>query len=560
MIRTLCCTALLLLSLPNTPKAKAAERPNVVVILADDMGFSDISSYGGEIPTPNLDALASDGLRFTQFYNSARCSPTRAALLTGLNPHQAGMGYLSGKREPQSRGTLGRLHERSVTIAEILQDAGYMTAMAGKWHLGNAPGSTPASRGFDRSLSAVAGGIYFADQQFRSDAGQPAERRFLLRDGQRVELDDPSLGPAGWYGTDLWTDWSIRYIDEARAQRKPFFLYLAHVAPHFPLMAPQADIERFVGTYREGWEKLRRDRYARQQAMGLLGPNKGLTDPLDTADDWDELSPEEQARFSRMMAVYAAAVWRLDQSVGRLVAHLKATGEFDNTLILFLSDNGGNAESGPRGRTGEAPWGGPSSNVWTGMNWAQLQNAPFRYFKHFTQEGGIATPLIAHWPEGMSPERAGALEPTPGHVIDVMPTVLAAAGAEYPEANNGAAVLPMEGINLLPLLRGEPVAREAPIFWEHEGNRAVRDGRWKAVKRLGYDWQLFDMDQDRTELTDLAAAQPDRVAAMARAWEAWAARTFVDPWTDDLRRTDWGGVLAAEARDAPPKRVKRRPR
>ena len=551
---------LLLVSISGGAKAEAAGRPNVVVILVDDMGFSDFSSYGGEIPTPHIDALAKNGLRFTQFYNSARCSPTRAALLTGLNPHQAGMGYLSGKREPQSRGTFGRLHERSVTMAQVLRDAGYHTAMAGKWHLGNAPGTTPVTRGFDRSLSAVAGGIYFADQQFRTDRGQPAERRHLLLDGKRVELDDPVLGPAGWYGTDLWTDWGIRFIEEARTEKKPFFLYLAHVAPHFPLMAPQADIDRFVGVYRDGWEKLRRARFARQQQMGLIGPNKGLTAPLATADDWDGLGAKEKARFDQMMAVYAATISRLDQSVGRLVAHLKSTGELDNTLILVLSDNGGSAESGPRGRTGREPWGGAGSNVWAGMNWAQLQNTPFRYFKHFTHEGGIATPLIAHWPEGIAAKRAGKLERTPAHVIDIMKTVVAATGASYPDRYDGHAILPMEGVSLMPLFKGASVARGTPIFWEHEGNRAVRDGRWKAVKRLGYPWQLFDMEADRTEMEDLAAAQPDRLRAMAAAWDVWAKRTYVDPWTDDERRTDWGGTLAAASEESASPKERRRER
>ena len=548
--RLVAAALLLILSVPEEAEAAASERPNVIVVLVDDMGFSDFSSYGGEIPTPNIDALAEDGIRFTQFYNSARCSPSRAALLTGLNPHQAGMGYLSGKQEPQSRGTFGRLHERSVTIAQVLHEAGYRTAMTGKWHLGNAPGTTAATRGFDRSLSAVAGGIYFADQQFHTAGGKPAERRHLLLDGKRVELDDPVLGPAGWYGTDLWTDWGIRFIEEARTQKKPFFLYLAHVAPHFPLMAPEADIDRFADVYRDGWEKLRRARYARQQQMGLIGPNKGLTEPLASADDWDHLSATEKARFGRMMAVYAAAISRVDQSVGRLVTYLKSTGQFDNTLILILSDNGGNAESGPRGRTGDQPWGGPTSNVWAGMNWAQLENTPFRYFKHFTQEGGIATPLIAHWPKGIAPERRGSFERTPGHLIDIMPTVLAATGASYPNQYDGHAILPMEGVSLAPLLEGRSVTRGKPIFWAHEGNRAIRDGRWKAVKRLGDPWQLFDMDTDRTEIEDLAATQPDRLRSMAAAWDAWAERTFVDPWTDDERRTDWGGTLDNEGRES----------
>lgn len=539
------------------PSDQAGARPNIVVILVDDMGFSDFGSYGSEIPTPNIDALAKGGLRFTQFYNNARCSPTRAALLTGLNPHQAGMGFLSGKRDPQSRGTFGRLHERSVTIAQVLHNAGYMTAMAGKWHLGNEPGSTPATRGFDRSLSAVAGGIYFPDQQFGGNPGEGGGRRFLLRDGKRIELDDPALGK-DWYGTDLWTDWGMRYVDEAREQKKPFFLYLAHVAPHFPLMAPQADVERFVGKYRAGWDKLRAARYARQQAMGLIGPNTGLGELSPDGDAWESLSEKEKARFDHIMAVYAATISRIDQSIGRLTAHLKATGQLDNTLILLMSDNGGNAESGPNGRTGQAPWGGPTSNTWVGMNWAGLQNTPFRAFKHFTHEGGIATPLIAHWPAGIAAARRGGLERTPGHVIDVMPTLVELAGASYPANLGGNAILPAEGMSLAPLFQGKQASRGKPIFWEHEGNRAVRDGRWKAVKRLGYPWQLFDMDADRTEKTDLAKAQPALLGKMAAAWDQWAERTFVDEWTEDTRRTDWGGKLADEANERSRGRGRRR--
>lgn len=531
---------------PRLQAGSREEAPNIVVILVDDMGFSDFGCYGGEIPTPNIDALAKGGLRFTQFYSNARCSPTRAALLTGLNPHQAGMGYLSGKRDPQSRGTFGRLHERSVTIAQLLRGAGYMTAMTGKWHLGNAPGTTPATRGFDRSLSAIAGGIYFPDQQFGKDGGEEGTR-FLLRDGARVELTDPSLGPKGWYGTDLWTDWGMRYIDEARERKKPFFLYLAHVAPHFPLMAPQDDIEQFVGKYRAGWSRLREERFRRQQEMGLIGRNTGLGQLSEAGDDWDALSEEEKVRFDRIMAVYAAAVARVDQSVGRLTAHLKATGQFDNTLILVMSDNGGNAESGPRGRTGAAPWGGPASAIWTGMNWAGLQNTPFRSFKHFTHEGGIATPLIAHWPAGIAANLRGGLERTTGHVIDIMPTLLDLTGTRYPAKFDGNAILPFEGTSLLPLFKGQTVTRNEPLFWAHEGNRAMRDGRWKAVKRLGYPWQLFDMDADRTERSDLAQTQSSRLAAMSAAWDRWAERTYVDEWTDDVRRTDWGAPIAASS-------------
>lgn len=515
--------------------ASAQKRPNIVIILADDMGFSDISSYGGEIPTPNIDRLAENGVRFTQFYNNARCSPTRAALLTGLNPHQAGMGYLSGTRNPESKGTFGRLHERAVTISELLSGGGYYTALAGKWHLGTTPGSTPWTRGFQRSLSASAGGIYFPNQQ--EEEGQ----KNLFIDGEKIDLNDPRLGK-NWYGTDLWTDWSIKFIEEARSQKKPFFMMVSHVAPHFPLMAPEADIDRFKGQYLRGWDELRQARFERQKKLDLIGPNLGLAKPEPTGSAWSSLNRKQKARFEQMMAIYAATVSRMDQSVGRLVAHLKSTGEFDNTIILFLSDNGGNAESGPNGRAkGPGALGGPDSRVFVGMNWAQLQNTPLRSFKHFTYEGGIATPMIVHWPKGLAKSAAGRLDRTPAHVIDVMPTLLELSGVAYPARFSDHDILPAEGVSLVPALRGQTIARKQPLYWEHEGNRAVRDGRWKAVMRFMGQWELYDLDRDRTETENLAKRHPERLQAMAADWQRWADRSFVDPWTETEPRMDWGG-------------------
>ncbi len=450
------------------------------------------------------------------------------------------MGYLSGLRLPQSRGTHGQLHPRAVTIPQVLREAGYFTAMAGKWHLGNTPGTTPVARGFDRSLSAIAGGIYYPKQAARSDAGT----RTLLVDGRPIRTDDPMLGK-DWYGTDLWTQWGMMFADEAQAKKKPLFLYLAHVAPHFPLMAPEADIARFRGKYMTGWDQLRRERYARQQAMGLIGPHKGLTPRPQSATEWDSLAPAQRERFDAMMAVYAAAVARVDKSVGDLVAHLRERKMLDNTLILILSDNGGNAEAGPRGRTGSAPWGGPQSNVFVGMNWAMLQNTPFRSFKHFTAEGGIATPLIAHWPRGIAANLRGTFNRTPGHVIDVMPSMVQLAGARYPTRFGDHAILPMEGASLVPAFAGGQIARRQPLFWEHEGNKAVRDGQWKAVQRLAGPWELYDMAADRTELRDLAKREPARLKAMVAAWDAWAARTYVDAWQETAARTDWGALIGS---------------
>lgn len=512
----------------------AASRPNIVIILMDDMGFSDIGSYGGEIPTPNLDALAANGLRFTQFYNSARCSPSRAALMTGLNPHQAGMGFLDNMVKPESRGTFGRLHRRAVTVAEALRPAGYLTGIAGKWHMGLPNGTTPWNRGFDHSLISSYGEVYYKDQP------EPIRRKLWL-DGKEISTGDPRLGTDYWYGVDLWTRWGLEFIDKARAQNKPFLFYLPHVAVHFPVMAPPEDIKRFRGEYMRDWLTLRRERYARQTRMGLIGANGGLPAPEDGAYDWDKLSKEERKRFDEMMAIYAAAITRVDRAVGDLVAHLKRTGQFENTLILFMSDNGGNAETGPDGIAKRPPLGAAQSDVFVGMNWAQMQNTPFRSFKHFTDEGGIATPLIAHWPAGIAPRLAGSLQRDPSHLIDIMPTVLEITGARYPKRMEGTAVLPFEGRSLAPAFAGRALARDKPLFWEHEGNRAVRMGRWKAVSTWREGWRLYDMAVDRTELVDLGKQHPERLADMTNRWDRWAARTFVDPWRGEKFRA-WGGL------------------
>lgn len=525
------------------PAKPQPTRPNVVLILLDDVGFSDIGAFGGEIPTPNIDALAKGGVSFTQFYNAARCSPSRASLLTGTYPHQAGMGHLEALRVDGSQGLHGRLDERVVTLAEVLGSAGYFTAMAGKWHLGMSRGVGPWQRGFQRSLASPTGGIYYPDQPQRSG-------RNLFLDGRQLPANSPEIGRGHWYSSDLFVDWNIRFLDQARGERKPFFLYLPFVAGHFPLMAPPEEIARFKGRYRRGWDPIRRERLERQKALGLLPGATALPPRLPNTYDWDKLSAEDQDRFDTLMAVYAATIARADQAIGRLVDRLRQTGELDNTLILFLSDNGGNAETGPDGRLeGRGPPGSARSTLFAGMNWATLQNTPFQYFKHHVHEGGIATPLIAHWPRGIAPRLRGSLVRTPGHVIDVMPTVVELSGATYPRTHAGQAIVPMEGRSMVPVFGGQPLNRATPLFWEHEGNRAVRDGRWKLVARFGQPWELYDMDRDRTELHDLAARQPARVRQMAAAWDGWAARSFVDPWRESFEpwlgkraRQNWGGT------------------
>ncbi len=515
--------ATLVATAPSSVFAQGS-RPNVVIILVDDMGFSDIGCYGGEIPTPNIDALARGGVRFTQFYNTGRCCPTRAALLTGLYSHQSGVGHMVSPRTGADGAVLagyaGKLNDRCVTFAEVARTAGYFTAMTGKWHVGQALGVTPWGRGFDRSLNAAAGGFYYPG----------GDRAKLFLNGHDLGSGGKEGVPADWYSTDLWTDYGLRFIDEARAEKKPFLLYLAHNAPHFPLQAPADEIARFRGKFRDGWDKLREARYARQVAMGLIDKSWPLTPRPPEVPAWASLTAEQQDRYDHMMAIFAAALSHVDTAVGRLVAGLRERGELDNTLILFLSDNGGNAEGGVPGRFNGVNPGAADSSVFVGECWATLENTPFRRFKHFNHEGGIATPLIAHWPAAIPAARRGAFETQPGHLIDLMATCVDLTGATYPTEFKGQAIPPMEGVSLRPALTGAPLARREPIFWEHEGNAAVRRGDWKLVRfEFRGAWELYNLKTDRTEQRNLAAAEPALVAELASLWAAWAKRANVLP-------------------------------
>jgi arylsulfatase len=500
--------------------ALATEKPNIVVILVDDMGFADPGCYGSEIPTPNLDALAKNGLRFTQFYNTGRCCPTRASLLTGLYPHQAGVGHMTDDKGVP--GYAGRLNDSCVTIAEVLRPAGYFTAMTGKWHVGQNLGVVPWERGFDRSLNAAAGGFYFA--------GGDKTKAKLFLNGVAIANDDPRL-PKDWYSTDLWTTFGLKFIDEALAAKKPFYLHLCHNAPHFPLQAPEEEIAKFRGQYKAGWGALRDARIQRQRDMGLIDAAWEKSPRPEAIKLWKDHTPEEQDRFDHLMAVYAATVHRMDKAIGDLVSGLKRRGALENTLILFMSDNGGNAEAGPNGRSDGDPTQA-ASNWFCGESWAFLQNAPFRKYKHYNHEGGIATPLIAHWPAVISSER---LDHTPAHLIDIMATCVDVGGATYPKEHNGHAITPMEGISLKPLFTSAspslPTSRS--LFWEHEGNAAVRHGDLKLV-RTGRNgpWELYDLKADRTEQHNLATTQPEKAKELATEWQKWAEHARVLPYPE----------------------------
>ena len=496
----------------------SAPRPNIVIIMADDMGYSDIGCFGGEIATPHIDRMAAQGLRFTQFYNASRCCPSRASLLTGLYAHQTGIGHMSHDYgRPAYRGFLNR---QCVTIAEALRQAGYWTMMTGKWHVGEAPAHWPRRRGFHRYYGTPQGGGHY----------------FGLMKGRSLVLDDAEVAvPPGWYATDAFNDQACRFLDEAAARKQPFFLYVAHIAPHYPLHARPEDIARYRDTYRIGWDEVRRRRYRRQLEMGVIDRRWPLSPRDRKAKPWEKVVNKE--RWQLRMAIYAAQVDCMDRGIGRILAKLRDIGAEDNTLVLFLSDNGGCSAEVRRSKPGAQLGTGDSYESY-GLAWANASNTPFRRYKRWEHEGGIATPLVARWPAVI--KHHGAITHEPGHIIDLMATCVDVAGATYPTEHDGHAITPLEGKNLRPILEGRTrtgAAAHQALFWEHEGNRAVRQGQWKLVlKHPDTAWELYDLAADRTELHNLAAQYPDRVAAMADLYDGWATRVGAVPWREARTR------------------------
>ena len=532
---------------------QADERPNIVVIMADDLGFSDAAPYGGEIDTPNLERLAENGLRFTQFYNTSRCVPTRASMLTGLYAHKAGLGGMT--MDGGQPGYQGHLNERTVTMAEVLKEAGYQTGMVGKWHVSltqrreeeeqlawlahradYAPFSPldqyPTARGFDDYYGNIWGVVDYFDP-------------FSLVDGTEPVEDVPD----DYYHTDAISDTAAAYVERYAQSDAPFLLYVAHTAPHWPLQALPEDIAKYEDTYTEGWQSIREARHARMLERGVFEEGEAPLSPrIEPEMTW--AGNPDSVWDARAMAVHAAMVDRLDQGIGHLLDRLEATGELDNTLILFLSDNGASSERpseyGPGfDRAGSTRDGrevafpvdksldalpGPQTvHAGIGPRWANAANTPFRLWKAKVHEGGINTPFIAHWPAGIEAS-PGSFTEQPGHVIDIMATALDLAGAEYPKTYDGREIAPMDGKSLLPILQGETREGHEYLFWEHFGARAVRHGKWKLVSADGNaSWELYDLESDRTELNDLANEQPERVEAMAAQWDAWAQRTNVLP-------------------------------
>lgn len=514
--------------------APAPSRPHIVLIMADDMGYSDLGCYGGEIRTPNLDRLAEKGLRFTQFYNCAVCVTTRASLLYGVYPDQAGVATIGAPscvrlKDNWEYGTYPddagmplrdsiQPARHCVSIAEVLRSAGYRTLMAGKWHGAH----LPVERGFDRYYGLLSGCCNFFNPGLRRPGeGEPGRKR--PNEARPWGIDDQVIRPytpenPDFYATNALTDQALKYLDEYARDDRPFFLYLAYTAPHFPIHALPEDIARYRGRYLAGWDELRRQRYERLQRLGLIDARWPFPPRHPQVPPWQEV--EDRDAWDLAMAVYAAMIDRLDQNIGRVMDKLRELGCADNTLVLFLSDNGACAEAVHA--TPDVPPGPMESYRTVDAPWANVSNTPFRSFKMFVHEGGIATPLIAYWPGRI--QDPGAVRTEIGHVIDIMPTLCELAGVPYPREFQGETIQPMEGRSLLPTLQGRPRVGHDYLFWEHRGHRAVRAGRWKLVGCSATPWELYDMEADRSELKDMAAEMPDKVRDLADRYAQWAAR------------------------------------
>ncbi|MDB4582675.1 arylsulfatase [Draconibacterium sp.] len=552
---------------------ESTSHPNIILIMSDDMGYSDIGCYGSEINTPNLDGLAENGLRFTQFYNTARCCPTRASLISGLHPHQAGVGHMMNDRGTPAYQ--GNLNHNCVTIAEVLKTAGYSTYMAGKWHVTplkpsvNNPNKEnwPLQRGFDKFFGTIHGAGSFYDPN-------------SLTSGNEFIAPEEDF-----YYTDAISDTTVKYIHNHNSNN-PFFIYVPYTAAHWPMHALPKDIAKYKGIYDKGWDEVRKERYNRMLEMGLIKPEWKMSERYPDKP-WDETGLKDWQAVC--MEVYAAMIDNMDQGIGRIVNALKEKGELENTLIFFLQDNGACAEAYAFGRTakdtlrvdpdtikplppgylqtrmeplqtrdgkpvraGYGVYPGPA-DTYIGYDqcWSNASNTPFRMFKHWVNEGGISTPLIVHWPDGF--QAKNEFRQQPGQLVDIMATCVDVSGAEYPQQYQGNKIIPMEGTSLAPAFKNEKLEREY-LYWEHEGNRAIRKGKWKLVSEVWFwphmhdsinelpleKWELYDLEADRTELNNLADKNPELVKELANNWLNWAKRTGAVPKPPNSgRKPEW---------------------
>lgn len=510
-------------------------KPNFLIVVADDLGYSDISSYGGEVETPNLDALASEGMRFSNFHTAPTCSPTRAMLLSGTDSHLAGLGNMAELMQDFQRdepGYEGHLNDSVANLAEVLEDGGYHTYTTGKWHLGRAEELSPAARGFERSYILEQGSASHFDDQSGAISFEP--KAIYREDGQQVEV------PEGFFSSEFYTDKMIEYIEADRESGQPFLGILSYTAPHWPLHAPDEWLDRYAGRYDEGYEAIRRERLERIQALGVLPAGIEANTPMaEGLPDWDELTEEQQRQEARAMEIYAAMVDNMDHHIGRIVDYLEEVGELDNTFILFLSDNGADGNT-PLDLPGNREWianefdnswdnlGRKGSYIDYGAQWAQVSSTPLPFFKGMTSQGGIQVPAIVRHSSVLQP---GTINDEVLHVMDVMPTILELAGIEHPGSNfQGREVHPMEGLSMLPVLQGETMEERA-LGWELFGRRALRKGDWKLVwmtKPYGAgEWQLYNLANDPAEHHDLAEQEPEKLKELLADWEAYVARNNV---------------------------------
>lgn len=493
---------------PTAPKP-APSRPNIIVIMADDMGYSDLGCYGSEIATPNIDGMAAKGLRFTNFYNTSRCCPTRAALLTGLYQHQAGVGAMI--RDLGAPAYEGKLNTRCVTFAEALKPAGYHCLMSGKWHVGEERPHWPLDRGFDKYFGLISG----------------ANSYWKLNEGRQMALGNEPFTPGdGFYMTDAIGDHAVQFLGES-PKDKPFFLYAAFTAPHWPLHAHKEVIDKYRDRYKAGWDKLREERFAGLQAKGILAKDAVLTPRDPEVPAWSDLPQAEQEERSLRMAVYAAMIEELDTNVGKILKQVRDMGQEENTLVFFLADNGGchedwttRAEDDP-----QKPSDDPDSFRAYGRGWANASNVPFRLHKHWVHEGGISSPLIVQWPAAI--QNGGRISGELSHVMDILPTCVDLAEVTYPETYNGNAITPAEGLSLRRTIAGDLRVGHQALFWEHFGARAVRKGPWKLVAVENGEWELYNIDRDRAELNNLRDAEPAKLAELIADYNAWAAKVGV---------------------------------
>ncbi|MDR1666667.1 MAG: arylsulfatase [Bacteroidales bacterium] len=502
----------------TTEKTPDTRQPNIILILADDLGYSDLGAYGSEIHTPHLDRLALEGLRLREFYNNSISAPTRASLITGQYQHKAGVGYFANDLGlPAYQGYINR---QSLTLAEVLQTAGYSTLMSGKWHVNNRDESYPWQRGFDRSFHAD-NGSYFDQGDYNGGDKRP----------YRLDGKDYPLEAGSYYVTDVITDKAIQFIEEEKGKDRPFFLYLAYTAPHWPLHAKEDDIAKYRGQYDAGWDQLRAQRLEKQKKLGITPPQFTPSAKNEDIPDWERLAYDQKREWSKKMEVFAAMTDCLDQGVGRLLASLKEQRIDDNTLIVFISDNGAPAEDLVRWFHGAVRNTGPLGTIGSyesqSKNWSYASNTPFRDFKDYLYEGGISSPFIAWFPRKI---KGGGIARGTGHIIDIAPTLYELAGATYPAEYADTAVFALPGKSLLPVLFGkrDTVERGEPLFWERAGNRAVRFGKWKLTSHYpAYAWELYDIDADRGETDNIAAQHHDVVSRLSTLYFKWAKETGV---------------------------------